>query len=43
MTRLAADKECCARMGRAGQLRVKNDLSWDDHAETALREYRKVV
>jgi glycosyltransferase involved in cell wall biosynthesis len=43
MTRLAADWDLCTRIGQAGQRHVKDDFSWDDRAETALREYRKVV
>jgi glycosyltransferase involved in cell wall biosynthesis len=43
MTQLDADRELCRRMGRAGQRHVQDDFTWDDRAETALREYRKVV
>jgi glycosyltransferase involved in cell wall biosynthesis len=43
MTRLAADPDLRHRMGQAGQRRVANNQSWDFHAETAMREYRKVT
>lgn len=43
MTRLAGDPDLCRRMGQAGQRRVKEHLTWDDHAETATTEYRRVV
>jgi glycosyltransferase involved in cell wall biosynthesis len=43
MTRLAGDRDLCGRMGRAGQRRVKEHLSWDHYVESAVREYQKVI
>ena len=39
MVRLSGDRELCRRMGEAGQRRVAEHLSWDHHADRAVRAY----